>query len=82
MHKNPGSELGSNPDSRYYLERAAEQGHIDGAMALARSPRSAEDKLRWLTVAAEGGLAEAHYQLYRFMIKSSVADYNSRSAME
>ena len=82
LHKNPGSELGSNPDSRYYLERAAEQGHIDAAMALARSPRSADDKLRWLTVAAEGGLAEAHYQLYRFMIKSAVADYKSRSAMD
>ena len=82
LHKSPGSELGSNPDSRYYLERAAEQGHIDAAMALARSPRSAEDKLRWLAVAAEGGLAEAHYQLYRFMIKSSLADYKSRSAMD
>lgn len=74
LHKNPGSELGSNPDSRYYLERAAEQGHIDAAMALARSSRSADDKLRWLTVAAEGGLAEAHYQLYRFMIKSAVME--------
>jgi TPR repeat protein len=82
LHKNPGSELGSNPDSRYYLERAAEQGHIEAAMALARSPRSADDKLRWLTFAAEGGLAEAQYQLYRFMTKSSVADYKSRSAMD
>jgi TPR repeat protein len=50
-------------------------------MALARSPRSAEDKLRWLTVAAEGGLAEAQYALYRFMIKADRADYKSRSAM-
>jgi hypothetical protein len=82
LHKNPGSELGSNPDSRYYLERAAEQGHIEAAMALARSPRSADDKLRWLTVAAEGGLAEAQYQLYRFMMKSAVANFKSRSAMD
>jgi TPR repeat protein len=82
LHKNPGSELGSNSDSRYYLERAAEQGHIEAAMALARSPRSSDDKLRWLTVAAEGGLSEAQYQLYRFMMKSSVADYKSRSAMD
>jgi TPR repeat protein len=82
LHKNPGSELGSNSDSRYYLEAAAEQGHIEAAMALARSPRSSDDKLRWLTVAAEGGLSEAQYQLYRFMMKSSVADYKSRSAMD
>ena len=82
LHKNPGSELGSNPDSRYYLERAAEQGHIDAAMALARLPRSADEKLRWLTVAAEGGQAEAQYQLYLFMMKSSMADYKSRSALD
>jgi accessory gene regulator protein AgrB len=82
LQKNPGSELGSNPDSRYYLERAAEQGHFEAAMALARSSRSADDKLRWLTVAAEGGLSEAQYQLYRFMMKSSVADNKSRSAMD
>jgi TPR repeat protein len=81
LQKNPASELGSDASSRYYLERAAEQGHLEAAMALARSPRSAEDKLRWLTVAAEGGLAEAQYQLYRFMMKSAVADYKSRSAM-
>jgi TPR repeat protein len=78
----PGSQLGSNADSRHYLERAAEQGHIEAAMALARSPRSAEDKLRWLTIAAEGGLAEAHYELYRCMMKSPVADYKSRSAID
>ena len=82
LQKNPGSELRSDASFRYWLERAAEQGHIDAAMALASSPRSAEDKLRWLTVAAEGGLAEAQYQLYRFMMKSAVADYKSRSAMD
>ena len=78
----PGSQLGSNADSRHYLKRAAEQGHIKAAMALARSPRNAEEKLRWLVVAAEGGLAEAHYELYRYMMKSAVADYKSRSAMD
>jgi TPR repeat protein len=82
LHKNPGSELGSNSDSRYYLERAAEQGHIDAAMALVRLPRSADEKLRWLTVAAEGGQAEAQYQLYLFMMKSSMADYKSRSVLD
>ena len=82
LHKNPGSEIGSNADSRQYLERAAGQGHIKAAMALARSPRAAKDKLRWLTVAAEGGLAEAQYELYRFMTKSATMDYKSRSAMD
>ncbi len=82
LHKTPGSEFRSDASSRYWLERAAEQGHIEAAMALARSPRSAEDKLRWLTVAAEGGLAEAQYQLFRFMLKSAVADDKPRSAMD
>jgi TPR repeat protein len=82
LQKKPGSEFRSDASCRYWLERAAEQGHIEAAMALARSPRSAEDKLRWLIVAAEGGLAEAQYQLYRFKLKSDMADYKSRSAMD
>jgi TPR repeat protein len=82
LHKNPASKLASNTDSRYYLERAAEQGHIDAAMALARLPRSADEKLRWLTVAAEGGQAEAQYQLYLFMMKSSMVDYKFRNALD
>jgi len=82
LQKNPGSQLGLGASSRHYLERAAGQGHIKAAIMLARSPRNAEDKLRWLAVAAEGGLAEAHYELYRYMMKSAVADYKSRSAMD
>jgi TPR repeat protein len=82
LQKNPGSEARSDLSPRYWLERAAEQGHIDAALALARSPRSAEDKLRWLIVAAEGGLSEAQYHLYRFMLKSAMADYKSRSAKD
>ena len=82
LQKNPGSEFRADASSRYWLESAAEQGHLEAAMALARSPRSGEDKLRWLTLAAEDGLAEAQYQLYRFMMKSAVADYKSRSAMD
>jgi len=82
LHKNPGSKLRADESSRYYLERAAAQGHIEAAMALARSPRNAEDKLRWLTVAAEGGLAEADYEIYLFMMKSSGVNYKSRSAMD
>ena len=82
LQKKPGSRLGLGASSRHYLERAAEQGHIKAAMMLARSPRNAEDKLRWLAVAAEGGLAAAHYELYRYMMKSAVAVYKSRSAMD
>ena len=82
LQKKPGYHPGLSADSRNYLERAAQQGHIKAAMMLARSPRSAKDKLRWLAVAAEGGIAEAHYELYRYMLKSSVADYKSRSAMD
>ena len=82
LQKNPGSQLGLGASSRHYLERAAEQGHIKAAMSLARSPRNAEDKLRWLTVAADGGLAEAQYELYRYMMKSAVMDYKSRSPMD
>ena len=82
LQKNPGSEVRSDKSFRDWLERAAEQGHIEAAMALTRSPRSAEEKLRWLTAAAEGGLGEAQYQLYRFMLKSKETDYKSRSAMD
>lgn len=81
LQKKSGSELRAGASGRRYFERAAEQGHIKAAMALARSPRNAEDKLHWLTVAAEGGLAEAQYELYRLTIKSAVPDYNSRSAL-
>jgi TPR repeat protein len=82
LQKGSGSQVGSSTSGRYYLERAAEQGHIKAAMALARSPRNAEDKLRWLTVSAEGGLAEAQHELYRFMTKSDVREYKSRSALD
>ena len=82
LQNKPGYRPGLSADSRTYLERAAEQGHVKAAMMLTRSPRNAEDKLRWLAVAAEGGIAEARYELYRYMMESSVADYKSRSAMD
>jgi TPR repeat protein len=82
LQKGSGSQVGSGASGHYYLERAAEQGHIKAAMALARSPRNAEDKLRWLTVAAEGGLAEAQHELYRFIRKSAVSEYKSRTALD
>jgi TPR repeat protein len=82
LQDRPGSGHRLGASSRLYYERAAEQGNIKAAMALARSPRSAEDKLRWLTVAAEGGLAEAEYELYRFMVNSATKSYQSRSALD
>ncbi len=82
LKKDAGSKYRMDASSRNYFEKAAEQGHIRAAMALAHSPRNAEDKMRWLTVAAEGGLSEAQYELYRFMLKSDVSDYRARSAMD
>ncbi len=82
LQKKSGSATGLGASSRHYLKLAAEQGHIEAAMMLARSPRNADDKLRWLAVAADGGLPEAHYELYRYMRKSAMSDYQSRSAMD
>ena len=58
-----------NKSAREYLSLAAEQGHLQAAMELANQPTSAEDKLHWLTLAAEGGLAEAEYELYRLLLR-------------
>ncbi len=55
---------------QHYLVRAAEQGHMKAAQQLVLHPRSKEEKLRWLTVAAEGDMAEAQYQLYLELLKS------------
>jgi len=63
-----GNRIGH--DSREWLMRAAEQGHMQAVMELADNPKSAEDRLRWLNVAAEGGLAEAQYELYRLQLRS------------
>ena len=82
VQKSSGSEFRSGASACRYFRLAAEQGHIKAAMALVRSSCNVEDKLRWLAVAAEGGLAEAHYELYRYMMKSSVTEYQSRSAMD
>ena len=82
LQEKRGSEYRPGASSRKYLELAAEQGHLEAAMLLARYPRSTEDKLRWLTVAAEGGFAEAQYELYRLMIKKGMKEYKSRSAMD
>ncbi len=53
-----------------WLVRAAEQGHLKAAQELVLHPRNREEKLRWLTVAAEGGMADAQYELYRELLKA------------
>ncbi|WP_432822638.1 tetratricopeptide repeat protein [Trichloromonas sp.] len=74
-----GSAYRTGSDSRKWLIRAAEQGHQRAALDLAEHPLSAEDKLHWLTLAAEGGLAKAQYQLYRLLLRGG-ADGDSASA--
>jgi len=73
---------GGGVTARGWLERAAEQGHVEAAMALARTPRSAEDKLRWLTQAAEGGHPEAQYELYRFLMRKTPSPEQMAQALE
>ena len=82
LQEKRGSEYRPGASSRKYLELAAQQGHLEATLLLARYPRSSEDKLRWLTVAAEGGFAEAQYELYRLMIKKGLTEYKSRSAAD
>jgi len=64
------SAKGSGAGSGYHdwLVRAAQQGHRDAVRELARHPRSREERLRWLPVAAENGDAEAQYALYRMLL--------------
>ncbi|MDB4470866.1 hypothetical protein N9063_01130, partial [Deltaproteobacteria bacterium] len=69
-------------DYQEYLVLAAEQGHLKAAQELFLHPRNREEKLRWLTVAAEGGMAEAQYQLYRELISSASEVESGRSATD
>jgi len=63
-----------------WLVRAAEQGHLKAAQELVLHPRSREEKLRWLKVAAEGGMADAQYQLYLELMISAPKVESSLSA--
>lgn len=76
-----GSRFGSSGYQRY-LVRAAEQGHLKAALELVLHPRSREEKLRWLKVAAEGGMAEAQYQFYQELLKSFPGIESSDSAYD
>jgi uncharacterized protein len=65
-----------------WLVRAAEQGHLEAAEELVLHPRNREEKLRWLTVAAEGEMADAQYQLYRELRSSNAQVTSARSALD
>ena len=75
-----GVRLGSGISYHDWLVRAAEQGHAEAALLLVKHPRSQEEKLRWLTVAAEKGMADAQYQLYVMLLDSKSGVTSSKSA--
>jgi TPR repeat protein len=77
-----GVRLGSGISYHDWLVRAAEQGHAEAALLLVKHPRSQEEKLRWITVAAEKGMADAQYQLYAMLLKSKSGVTSSKSARE
>ena len=65
-----------------WLVKAAEQGHLQAAQELVLHPRNREEKLRWLMVAAEGGMAYAQYQVYRELLRATPEIESSRSAAD
>jgi len=77
-----GAKYGSDVSYRDWLARAAEQGHIEAAMLLALHPRAREEKRRWLKVAAEGGMAEAQYQLYLLLLKADAETATRETARD
>ena len=65
-----------------WLVKAAEQGHLRAAQELVLHPRNRQEKLRWLVVAAEGGMAQAQYQLYRELLRATPGIEVNRSAAD
>ncbi len=65
-----------------YLVRAAEQGHVKAALQLVLHPRSRQEKLRWLPIAAEGGMAAAEYQMYQELLKIAPEIESSATARD
>ncbi|MGI9538197.1 MAG: tetratricopeptide repeat protein, partial [Desulfocapsaceae bacterium] len=65
-----------------WLVKAAEQGHLKAAQELVLHPRNREEKLRWLLIAAEGGMAQAQYQLYRELLRATPEIESNRSAAD
>lgn len=63
-----------------WLVKAAEQGHLKAAEELVRHPRNREEKLRWLTVAADGGMTDAQLQLYHELLSSTAGVVSHHSA--
>ena len=65
-----------------WLVKAAEQGHLKAAQELVLHPRTRAEKLHWLPVAAEGGMAHAQYQLYRELLRATPEIESNRSAAD
>ena len=65
-----------------WLVKAAEQGHLKAAQELVLHPRTRAEKLRWLPVAAEGGMAHAQYHLYRELLRATPEIESNRSAAD
>ncbi|VAX07288.1 hypothetical protein MNBD_GAMMA26-1118 [hydrothermal vent metagenome] len=81
IKEKPGARF-SSFDYQTWLVRAAEQGHLNAAWQLVLNSRSREEKLRWLKVAAEGEMAEAQYQFYQELLRSSPGIKSSESAYD
>ena len=65
-----------------WLAKAAEQGHLQAAQELVLHPRNREEKLHWLNLAAEGGMADAQYEVYRELLRATPEIETNRSAAE
>lgn len=50
-----------------WLVRVADQGHVKAAYRLSQDSRIPAERQRWLTQAAEGGVAAAQYQIHNWL---------------
>lgn len=82
IKEKPWAEYHSDVGYHEWLLRAAEQGHAKAALQLVLHPRSREEKLRWLPVAAEKGMVEAQYQLYLILLNSDPGVESSGTARD
>ncbi len=76
-----GKEFHSEVSARTWLERAAQQGHLEAAVELARLARSAEDREKWLRISAEQGDSEGQYELYRLLLRGKGAPERRAEAL-
>ena len=71
----PGFRFRSKSDYWKLLEQAAQKGHPEAIRAIIASPRSSEEKARWLKIAAVQGDAWAQYEFYLLIRKSESSEY-------